>query len=66
MLAKLDGFLTLNDREILPSAGRISAELAKSHAETEFAKFHVQDDARFESDFDRMVKTLPAPKDKKA
>ncbi len=64
-ITKLDGFLTLNDREILQGAGRISAQLAKSHAETEFAKFRVIDDARFESDFDRMVKTLPAPKRKK-
>ncbi|MCP5230067.1 virulence RhuM family protein [Accumulibacter sp.] len=65
-ITKLEGFLTLNDREILQGAGRISAQLAKSHAETEFGKFRVLDDARFESDFDRMVKTLPAPKGKKS
>lgn len=64
-VTKLEGFLTLNDREILQGTGRISAQLAKSHAETEFAKFRVKDDARFESDFDRMVKTLPVPKEKK-
>lgn len=56
---KLEGFLTLNDREILPGAGKVSAELAKSHAEQEFEKFHVLDDMRFESDFDRMVKQMP-------
>lgn len=61
---KLEGFLSLNDREILQSAGQVSAELAKQHAEAEFAKFRVLDDARFESDFDRMVKSLPVPKDK--
>jgi hypothetical protein len=61
-IAKLEGFLTLNDREILQGAGRISSQLAKGHAETEFAKFSVLDDARFESDFDRMVKRLPAPR----
>ena len=48
------------------AAGRVSAELAKSYAETEFGKFRVLDDARFESDFDRMVKALPAPKGKKS
>jgi hypothetical protein len=49
----------------LQGAGRISAQLAKSHAETEFGKFGILDDTRFESDFDRMVKALPAPKVKK-
>jgi hypothetical protein len=63
---KLEGFLALNDREILQSAGQVSADLAKKHAEGEFAKYRVLDDARYESDFDRMVKSLPAPKDKKA
>jgi hypothetical protein len=59
-ISKLEGFLTLNDREILQGAGNVSAELAKSHAEQEFDKFRVLDDQRFESDFDRMVKQLPA------
>jgi hypothetical protein len=63
---KLEGFLTLNDREILQSAGQVSAELAKQHAEGEFAKYRVLEDARFESDFDRMLQSLPAPKDQKA
>jgi hypothetical protein len=58
-ISKLEGFLTLNDREILQGAGKVSAELAKSHAEQEFDKFRVLDDQRFESDFDRMVKQLP-------
>lgn len=62
---KLEGFLTLNDRGILQSAGQVSAELAKQHAEGEFAKYRVLEDARFESDFDRMVQSLPAPKDQK-
>lgn len=64
-VAKLDGFMTLNDREILKDAGKVSAQLAKAHAETEFAKFRALDDARFESDFDRMVKILPKPKGNK-
>jgi hypothetical protein len=59
-ISKLEGFLTLNDREILPGAGKVSAELAKSHAEHEFGKFRVLDDLRFESDFDRMVKQMPS------
>jgi hypothetical protein len=59
-ISKLEGFLTLNDREILQGAGNVSAELAKSHAEQEFGKFRVLDDQHFESDFDQMVKRLPA------
>lgn len=61
-ITKLEGFLTLNDREILRGAGQVSADWAKSHAETEFSKFRVLDDARIESDFDRMVKSLPDPR----
>lgn len=61
-VTKLEGFLTLNDREILQGAGKVSADLAKVHAEQEFDKFRVLDDQRFESDFDRIVKELPARK----
>jgi hypothetical protein len=59
-VTKLEGFLTLNDREILQGAGTVSAQLAKSQAEQEFDKFREVDDLRFESDFDQMLKQLPA------
>ena len=42
--------LILNDREILQGAGKVSAHLAKNHAEQEFDKFHAIEDQRFESD----------------
>ena len=58
-VTKLEGFLNLNDREILQGTGKVSAQLAKAHAEHEFDKFRVLDDQHFESDFDRMVKQLP-------
>ena len=61
-VTKLEGFLTLNDREILRGAGRISADLAKNHAEQEFTKFRTLENASLESDFDKMVKCLPAPR----
>ncbi|MCX6227173.1 MAG: virulence RhuM family protein [Bacteroidia bacterium] len=41
-IKKLHDFLTLNDREILEHAGRISAEVAKELAEAEFEKFHTK------------------------
>ena len=61
-ISKLEGFLTLNDRETLQGAGKVSAQLAKTHAEQEFDKFRVLDDQRFESDFDQMIKQLPEKK----
>jgi hypothetical protein len=59
-ITKLEGFLTLNDRDILQGAGTVSAQLAKIQAERGFDKFRIVDDQRFESDFDRMVKRLPS------
>jgi hypothetical protein len=58
-IAKLEGFLSLNGREILQGAGTVSARLAKAQADQEFDKFRIVDDQRFESDFDRMVMRLP-------
>ncbi|NWD72181.1 virulence RhuM family protein [Pseudomonas gingeri] len=39
---KLDGFLTLNDRDILDNAGQISQEMARQHAEVQYECFHQQ------------------------
>jgi hypothetical protein len=55
---RLNGFLTLWDREILQDAGKVSAELAKAHAETEFEKYRIVQDRLFESDFDRVIKQI--------
>ncbi len=60
-IKKLDGFLTLNDRDILKNAGKISHELAKEHAENEYEKFHqkrISNMKEIESDFDKTVKAL--------
>lgn len=56
---RLSGFLLLWDREVLQDAGKVTAELAKTHAESEFEKYRIIQDRLFESDFDRMIKTLP-------
>jgi hypothetical protein len=55
---RLAAFLTLWDREVLQDAGKVSAELAKTHAESEFEKFRIIQDRMFESDFDRLMKML--------
>ena len=58
-ITKLEGFLTLNDREVLKNAGKVSADLAKEHAEEEFVAFRQEKDRTLESDFDQAVKNLP-------
>ena len=57
-IAKLNAFLTINDRDILNHAGKISHEMAKSKAEQEYEQFCVLRDHAFESDFDKAVKQL--------
>jgi hypothetical protein len=57
---RLAGFLTLWDREILQDAGKVTAELAKAHAESQFEKYRIIQDRLFESDFDRLLKLLPS------
>lgn len=45
----------VNNEQILKDAGRISAELAKAHAESEFEKFRIVQDQLYQSDFDRFL-----------
>ncbi len=52
---RLNGFLTMWDREVLQDAGKISAEMAKIHAETEFEKYRIVQDQLYTSDFDRFM-----------
>lgn len=57
---RLSGFLKLWDREILRDAGRVTAEIARAHAEREFEKYRIVQDRLFESDFDRALKQIKA------
>lgn len=57
-IKKLHSFLTINDREILLDAGKISHELAVSLAEGEYEKYRVTQDKKYISDFDREVKKI--------
>lgn len=52
---RLNGFLTLMDREVLSDAGKVSAEMAKIHAETEWEKYRIVQDRLYQSDFDRFL-----------
>lgn len=55
---RLDKFLEFDEREILQNAGKISAKIAKDHAESEFEKYRVVQDRLFESDFDKHMKAI--------
>jgi hypothetical protein len=57
---RLGGFLKLWDREVLQDAGKVTAEIAKAHAESEFEKYRIVQDRLFESDFDRVLKQIQA------
>lgn len=58
---RLDAFLEFTERDILQGAGKVSAEMAKVHAESEFEKYRVVQDRLFESDFDRVIRQVEAP-----
>lgn len=53
--SKLDAFLKFNDAEILHNKGKVTAEIAKAFAESEFEKYRVLQDKSYESDFDRLI-----------
>jgi hypothetical protein len=52
---RLNGFLSLMDRDILQDAGKVSAEIAKLHAESEFEKYRMVQDKLHVSDFDSFL-----------
>jgi hypothetical protein len=56
---KLNAFLQFNQRDLLDHPGKVTAEIAKSFAESEFEKYRIIQDRLFESDFDRIIKQLP-------
>ena len=61
---RLDIFLSADEREVLQDAGRISAEIAREHAEGEFEKYRVIQDRLFQSDFDTFAALEKREEDK--
>lgn len=62
--SRLNKFIEATDREILQNAGKVTAEIAKAHAESEFEKYRIIQDRLFESDFDKIIKNqLPPEKE---
>lgn len=57
---RLNRFIEATDRSVLQDAGKVTAEIAKAHAESEFEKYRIVQDRQFESDFDRVVQASKA------
>jgi hypothetical protein len=55
---RLNRFIAATDRGILQDSGKVSAEIAKAHAESEFEIYRIIQDRLFESDFDKELKQL--------
>jgi hypothetical protein len=55
---RLNRFIAATDRDVLQDAGKVSAEIAKAHAESEFEKYRIVQDRLFESDFDRLLRQI--------
>jgi hypothetical protein len=61
--SRLNRFIEATDREILQDAGKVSAEIARSFAESEFEKYRIIQDRLFESDFDRLIMQISGERD---
>jgi hypothetical protein len=67
-IEKLHGFLTLNDRDLLTHAGKISHELAIAKAEKEYESFEAKrlaGESYKDGEFEKAIKNLPKSKGKK-
>jgi len=53
---RLNRFIEMFEYGLLEDAGKVSAEIAKIHAETEFEKYRIVQDQLFESDYDRFIR----------
>ncbi|MEI6348074.1 MAG: virulence RhuM family protein [Bacteroidota bacterium] len=54
---RLDAFLQFNEQDILKNIGKVSAEIAKNFAETEYEKYYSSNIQNFRSDFDRLLES---------
>ena len=62
---QIDAILAAGGNEVLQTLGKVSAEQAKKHAETEFERYRIIQDRLFQSDFDRFMDALPFEGDSK-
>ncbi len=52
---RMEKYLLSDDRDILKDAGKISMEIAKDYAESEYEKYRIIQDRLYESDFDKLI-----------
>ncbi len=57
---RLNRFIDATDRKVLQDSGKVTAEIAKAHVESEFEEYRIVQDRLFESDFDRVIKQIEA------
>jgi hypothetical protein len=55
---RLDAFLQFTEYEILHDSGKVTAEIAKAFAESEFEKYRIVQDRLFKSDFDKLLEVV--------
>lgn len=55
---RLNRFIQATDRNVLMDAGKVTAEIAKAHAESEFEKYRIIQDRLFQSDFDKLIEGM--------
>ena len=55
---RLNRFIEATDRNVLQDVGKVTAEIAIAHAETEFEKYRIVQDRLYQSDFDKTIKAL--------
>jgi hypothetical protein len=55
---RLNRFIAATDRKILQDAGKVTAEISKAHAESEFEKYRIVQDRLYQSDFDKQILAL--------
>jgi hypothetical protein len=55
---RLNSFIEMFEYGLLKDAGKVSAEIAKLHAESEFEKYRIIQDRLFESDYDKYIREL--------
>jgi hypothetical protein len=60
---RLNRFIAATDRKILQDAGKVTGEIAKAYAISEFEKYRIVQDQLYESDFDKTIKALQKKED---
>lgn len=51
----MNRFIQATDRDVLVDSGKVTMEIAKAHAESEFEKYRIIQDRLFQSDFDKLI-----------